>query len=414
MNKEKLIQIIADQQELGLKASDLKRLSGGNPGNEILVVSGVRRCGKSTLLHEIRSNNKERDYYFNFDDERLIDFTVEDFQKLYEAFLELFGSQSTFYFDEIQNINGWERFVRRLHDYNNKVYITGSNASMLSKELGTHLTGRFSRRELFPFSFAEYLDYNKQSYSGEGILSTKGRVEVKKKFNEYFKTGGFPEYIATGNKQYLKSLYESILYRDVMVRNRLTHEKEILELVHFMASNASKLFSFNSLKNVADIKNASTIKKYLDYLQDTYLIFLVNKYDASVKKQIHNPKKGYFIDIGLVRELGFHHSEDRGRLLENLVFIELKRRGYEIYYHHSHHECDFIIRTGNKITEAIQVCWSLSDSSTNKREIDGLLDAMKCYGMNEGVIITEDEEDVFVKDHFKIVIKPAWKWLLGY
>jgi predicted AAA+ superfamily ATPase len=123
------------------------------PGNDILVISGVRRCGKSTLLHEIRSKSTEHDYYFNFDDERLIDFAVDDFQKLYEAFLELFGSQSTFYFDEIQNTYGWERFVRRLHDYNNKIYITGSNASMLSKELGTHLTGRFSRMELFPFSF---------------------------------------------------------------------------------------------------------------------------------------------------------------------------------------------------------------------------------------------------------------------
>ena len=414
MEKQKLIQIIVDQQELGFKESDLKRIKSLKPGKEILVISGIRRCGKSTLLHEIRNNNSERDYYFNFDDERLINFSVEDFQKLYEAFLELFGNQTVFYFDEIQNIKGWERFVRRLHDYGNKVYITGSNASMLSKELGTHLTGRYSRMELFPFSFDEYLRYINHDHSETSILSTRGQVEMKRKFNQFFKTGGFPAYIESGDKEYLKSLYESILYRDVMVRNGLTNEKELLELVYFMASNSSKLFSYNSLKNVVGVKNASTIKKYLDFLQDTYLLFLINKYDDSVKKQMHNPKKGYFIDVGLVKEIGFHNSEDKGRLLENLVFIELKRRGHEVFYHHQKRECDFVLKSRHVITEALQVCWSLADTITYRRELDGLKDAMRCYNLKEGKIITEDKEDVFFEDDFKIHIMPAWKWLMGY
>jgi predicted AAA+ superfamily ATPase len=414
MDKQKLTQIVADQQELGFKSTDLERLSDLGPGKEILVISGVRRCGKSTLLNEIRHKSKESDYYFNFDDERLIDFNVDDFQDLYEVFLELFGKQVTFYFDEIQNIPGWERFVRRLYDYNNKVYITGSNASMLSRELGTHLTGRYTRMELYPFSFSEYLSFTKFDYSKTTALSTQGKSEIKSRFNNYFRKGGFPTYVETGNKQYLKSLYESILYRDVMVRNSLTNEKELLELVHFMASNTSKLFSYNSLAKVIGVKNATTIKNYLDYLQNTYLLFLVSKYDRSVKKQLHNPKKGYFVDFGLVRELGFHHSEDNGRLLENLVFIELKRRGKEIYYHHQKYECDFVLKEKNEINEAIQVSWSVYDDLTRKREIDGLTDALKCYGLKEGLIITEDEDDIFNINDFKIIVKPAWKWLLGY
>lgn len=154
ISKKEIAQIIADQQSLGFKQSDLPRLGSSFSGQDISVISGVRRCGKSTLLHEIRSKQTEKDYYFNFDDDRLINFTVGDFQLLYEVFIEFFGEQSTFYFDEIQNIDGWERFVRRLHDYKNTVYLTGSNASMLSRELGTHLTGRYYQQELYPFSFA--------------------------------------------------------------------------------------------------------------------------------------------------------------------------------------------------------------------------------------------------------------------
>ena len=158
ISKREISQIIADQQSLGFRPNDLTRLDNSNTDNNISVISGVRRCGKSTLLQEIRSKNIEKDYFFNFDDERLVNFKVEDFQLLYEVFIGLFGKQSTFYFDEIQNVVGWERFVRRLHDYKNKVYITGSNASMLSRELGTHLTGRFYQQELFPFSFSEFLE----------------------------------------------------------------------------------------------------------------------------------------------------------------------------------------------------------------------------------------------------------------
>ena len=413
MSKREISQIIADQQSLGFKPSDLPRLGINSFDNNITVISGVRRCGKSTLLHEIRLKNSEKDYFFNFDDERLVNFKVEDFQLLYEVFIELFGKQSTFYFDEIQNVAGWERFVRRLHDYKNKVYITGSNASMLSRELGTHLTGRFYQQELFPFSFSEFLEYTGNSKPKTSLLNTEQKVQLHREFLSFFNKGGFPGYLQSGNTQYLKSLYESIIYRDVMVRNGLTNEKEILELVHFVASNTSKLFSYNSLTKVIGVKNATTVKSYLSFLENTYLLFLVNKYDFSVKKQIQNPKKIYFIDLGLVKELGFHHSEDNGRLLENLVFIELKRRGKEVYYHSQKYECDFVIKEKNRITEAIQVCWSVFNQTTREREVDGLVEALICYNLKEGLILTDDEEDEFAINNLKIAVKPTWKWLLG-
>ncbi len=412
ISKREISQIIADQQMLGFNPGDLPRLESGFTDQEITVISGVRRCGKSTLLHEIRANNTEKDYYFNFDDERLIHFTADDFQLLYEVFIELFGKQTTFYFDEIQNVAGWERFVRRLHDYKNKVYVAGSNASMLSRDLGTHLTGRYCQKELFPFSFAEFLEFQSGEIPLKSFFSTEEKVQLHGKFLKYFQQGGFPAYLQSGNSQYLKGLYESIIYRDVMVRNSLTNEKEILELVHYAASNTSRLFSYNSLTKVVGVKNATTVKNYLSFLEDTYLNFLVSKYDFSVKKQIQNPKKIYFIDLGVVRELGFHHSEDNGRLLENLVFIELKRRGEEIYYHAQKHECDFLIKEKNRIKEAIQVSWSIHNPATREREIAGLIEALTHHSLKGGLILTDDEEDEFVIKGFKIKVMPTWKWLL--
>ncbi|MFA6402616.1 MAG: ATP-binding protein [Salinivirgaceae bacterium] len=414
IDKEIVRQVIVDQQNLSFKPSDLARLGKLDRNKEILVITGVRRCGKTTLLHELRERNIEKSYYLNFDDDRLLSFSVEDFQILIELFIELYGIQTTFYFDEIQNIEGWERFVRRLYDYGNKIYISGSNATMLSIELGTRLTGRYLLHELFPFSFLEYLNFNKISISEQSAVSTQGKAEMKSHFNGYFQKGGFPAYLQSGNNQYLKSLYESILYRDVMVRNGLTNERELLELVFFLASNTSKLVSYNSLTKVIGVKNATTVKNYLGYLQNTYLLFIVNKYDVSVKKQFQNPKKVYFVDLGLIRELGFHFSEDNGKLLENLVFIELKRRGNDVYYHFQQKECDFLVREKNKIVEAIQVSWSVFDSLTRKREMEGLLDAMNCYGLNEGFILTDSEEEVIEHENKRIYVKPVWKWLLGF
>ena len=408
--------VIYDQQLLYKNKSLVGRLfvPDFSKDKEITILSGIRRSGKSSLLNIVRTQNKEKDYFINFDDERLASFTVNDFQNLYEVFIEIFGEQKTFYFDEIQNVEGWERFVRRLHDNGNKIYITGSNATMLSKELGTRLTGRYIKYELYPFSFQEFLKFKQVDYTEKDIFTTFGRAKLKSKFNEYFKKGGFPGFLENENVQYLKSLYESILYRDVMVRNKITNEKEILELSLFLASNTAKLITYNSLKKVIGVQNATTVKNYMKIIQDTYLISLVNKYDTSLKKQVQNPKKVYFVDVGLVRIVGFHNSDNDGRLLENLVFVELKRRAKDVYYHKNKYECDFVIKQKNKITEAIQVSWSLHNDETRKREINGLLDAMNTYSLKQGLILTENDENNIKINNKEITILPVWKWLLQY
>lgn len=412
MDRQILKEVLLDQRALSLKPDDVLRYQPIAEDSEVVVLSGVRRCGKSTLLHEIRSTQNESDYFFNFDDERVLKFTVDDFQILTELFIELFGMQSTYYFDEIQNIEGWERYIRRLRDYGCKVFITGSNASMLSRELGTHLTGRYIRKELFPFSFKEFLRFKGVDHPETGLLSTNEKSLIKGQFNVYFESGGFPAYLKSDNNEYLKSLYESILYRDVMVRNNLTNEKELLELVYYFSSNVGKLMSFNGLAKVVGVKNASTISNYVAYLQDSYLVFMVNKYDVSLKKQMQNAKKGYLIDMGLLRTLAFHHTEDNGRLLENLVFLELKRRGKEIYYHNQKKECDFVIKEKSRIVEAIQVSWSIEAESTYNRELAGLLDAVNIYGLEEGLILTESMEREFEVEGVRVRVKPVWKWML--
>lgn len=415
MDKRLLRTVIADQMELKWNDTFLRREIPDFliNGNEIVVISGIRRCGKSTLLHQIRNSRDEKAFFMNFDDDRLIQFKVEDFQMLLELFIELFSPQKTLYFDEIQNIEGWEIFVRRVHDYGYKVFVTGSNATMLSRELGTRLSGRFVLHELFPFSFKEYLTFKGFEIQDASMFSTEVRAQLQMHFNDFFIFGGFPVYIRNHNPEYLKMLYDSILFRDVLVRNNLTNEKEMQELVYFLVSNIAKQSSYNALSKIIGISNPTTIKNYTSFLQNAYMLFVTNKYDVSLKKQIQNPKKFYFIDNALVKTLGFYFSDDTGRLLENLVFIELLRRKQEVFYHSNQKECDFVIRSGNSIKLAIQVTHSMSDINTRQREINGLLEAMEQYNLVSGLIITTDEEENITMNEKQISVLPAWKWLLN-
>lgn len=374
----------------------------------IVILSGVRRCGKSTLLQVVRQQHPPADYYLNFDDDRLVQFSLADFQVLLELFIELFGEQNIFYFDEIQNIVGWERFIRRLHNQGKKVYLTGSNATMLSKELGTHLTGRHLVTTFFPFSFREYLAFCQYKIDSVNSLTTTQKGIIKRHFKMYLQEGGFPEFLQTKQPEYLKTLYENILYRDILARHHLPSEKILKELVYYLASHIGKDVSFNAIKNMLGVGSPTTIKDYISYLEDAFLVFLVNQYHPSLKKQILAPKKMYFIDVAMVKTVGFRASEDRGRLLENLVYLELKRRKKEIYFHRDKKECDFLIREGTKITGAIQVCAELNAQDTRKREYEGLLEAMEVYQLKEGLILTEDEEG----SEKYVTVKPIWKWLL--
>src|SRR3989344_3337680 len=378
--------------------------------DSIIIISGIRRCGKSTLLSQIRKKNIG--YYINFDDERLINFKVEDFKILEELFIELYGEKKIFYFDEIQNIPIWERFIRRLHDEKKKVFITGSNASMLSKELGTHLTGRYLMLQMFPFSFKEFLSLKMFELDEKSLFLTVSRARIKKNFLDYFINGGFPEYLKELNTDYLKTLYDNIIYRDILVRYKIPNEKSLKELVNLAINNISKEISFNSIKKTLALGSSTTVKDYFDYLENSFLIFLVPKFDYSLRKQVYYNKKVYCIDNGLAKHLGFRMTPDNGKLLENIAFIELKRKRKEIYYYSDKKECDFVIKEGAKITQAIQCCYELTRDN-KEREIEGLTGAMDKFKLKEGLILTYDqEEENILKGNKKVIIKPLWKWLL--
>ncbi|MCX6741979.1 MAG: ATP-binding protein [Candidatus Pacearchaeota archaeon] len=414
MDKSAIKEIVFDQNKAKQSKDLIKRevfvkaeSSIKNPF--VIVLSGVRRCGKSTLLGQIRE--KYPGYYLNFDDERLVNFKLEDFQGLYEIFLELYGENGIFYFDEIQNISGWERFVRRLRDEEKKVFVSGSNASMLSRELGTHLTGRHLSITLFPFSFREFLVFNNFNLDKDSTHVTETKAKIKRYFEDYLLNGGMPEYVKTKNKDYLKILYENIIYRDILVRYGINNEKAFKELVSLAINSLSKEISFNSIKKLLKLGSSTTVKEYFDKLENSYLVFLLPRFDFSLKKQINSNKKVYVIDNAIASYLGFKFSKDLGKLLENLVFIELKRKEKELYYFSEKKECDFVVREGAKIIEAIQVCYDFNDEN-REREVAGLLEALEKFKLKEGIILTYDQEEEIKEKGKRIIVKPVWKWLL--
>lgn len=417
--KDLLKQIILEQQEI-LHAQNKRYVQRYIADewlqtSEILIISGIRRCGKSVLMQQIRDRLVEKDFFFNFDDERLANFKLDDFQKLQECFVELFGEQHTYYFDEIQNIEGWERFVRRLYNAGNKIVITGSNARMLSRDLGTHLTGRYIQVEIYPFSFQEYLAMNEIPVNAKTLYTTNGRTTMVKSFVKYMECGGFPKFLQDGSVSYLTSLYESIIYRDILTRNGLTNEKEMLEMMFYLASNATKRVTYSSLGKVVGIQHPDTIKNYLEYIQQTYLISQLFRYDPSVKKQMMSPKKIYFVDNAIIKRIGFNATENNGVFLENLVFIELKRRGWDVYYYADKKECDFIVRKGLHISDAYQVTLKMDSPQTREREIAGVREAMQAYSLSKGYILTfEGKETINFDDGTIVEVVPVWEWILQY
>ncbi|MCB1107037.1 MAG: ATP-binding protein [Chlamydiia bacterium] len=231
-------------------------------------------------------------------------------------------------------------------------------------------------------------------------------------FSNYLKNGGIPEYVKFEKTEYLKDLIEGILYRDIIVRYKIKNEKPLREMAYYLASNIGKEFSYTKLGQVVGISSPHTIANYCNYLEQCYLYFFVSRYSHSLKKQIQYNKKCYMIDPALIYIAGFRVSEDRGRLLENIVFLHLRMKGKEIYFHKDKKECDFIIREGNQVIQAIQVATSLSDEKVKHREIDGLIEAMSAYHLKEGLILTEDEEETIKVDGFQISVLPIWRWTL--
>lgn len=359
----------------------------------VTILTGIRRSGKSTVLLQLK--NKLQHYnYFSFEDPRLTAFEVNDFFKLEKIFE---SSNDTFLFDEIQNVEGWERYIRVLHDQKKKVIITGSNARILSKELGTSLTGRQITYEIFPFSYTEFLKH----------LNLSAGIES---FSEYLNKGGFPEFLNSNKREVLLNLYNDLIYRDIVVRHGLRNPKVLQELGVYLASNVGKEFSFNKLVKNFDLGSVNSLKSYISYFEDAFLFFTVPRFSFSLKQQAVNPKKIYGIDTGLISILSLSFSKDRGRLLENKAFIHLKRLGKEIYYFRKTGECDFIVSQNRRVEMIAQVCYELNTDNLS-REMNGLTEAMDELKFKEGYIFTFNQEDQIQKDGKTIHVVPVWKWM---
>jgi uncharacterized protein len=378
--------------------------------SRILVITGMRRVGKSTLLQQLMKNLTNY-CYLNAEDERLIHFKAEDFSRLNEALIEVYGECDFYFFDEIQNIDKFEIIVRRLQDSGKKVVLTGSNSSLLSMELGARLTGRYIQIELFPFSYKEFLDFNKVEIVKESFYLPQEKVKLKQYFKQWLDSGGMPEYLKYNDVNYLRTLFDNIIYRDIIARYNIRKQAILKELVHLLANNLTLPVTYNSLKKNVGLSNAETAKEYLNYLCNSYFFFELRKYSPSYNKQLQNAKKIYLIDNAFHSMISLISPANYGRKLENIIHLFYRSKGFEMYYFNESQECDFVVFGNEGKKHLTQVCWELTPENKD-REINGLNAAMKFFESEEGVIITFDQEDEIKTSFGTISIVPVWKFLL--
>jgi len=378
----------------------------------IKIIVGPRRAGKSFFaLHFLSELNNFG--YVNFDDEQLV--KLKDYDSLVEAVNSVYKNPKNLLFDEIQNLENCELFVNRLARQGFNLIITGSNSKLLSKELATHLTGRHFLINLFPFSFREYLDLFEKE------LTTN---EIKNKFDNYVFEGGYPEpkLKKINNKDYLVSLFDSIIYKDIVRRYNIRNPNKINDLAYYLMSNISNEYSFNSLKKLTNIESSHTVEKYLGYLEESFIFFSVKRFSYKVKEQLSSIKKIYCIDNGFISSKSFKISPDYGRLYENIVAIKLKKSELDneisFYYwkNQQQEEVDFVVKKGLKVDRLIQVCYDINNLNTNQREIKALISASKELQCKNLLVITKDDEKEESFEWFgisrKIKFVPLWKWLL--
>jgi len=390
---------------------------GLNTSNEslkypnILAILGVRRCGKSIFSYLLAKPHKFA--YINFDDERLAGLKSEDLDKILQSFYELYENIDYIILDEIQNVGNWELFVNRLRR-TKKVILTGSNSKLLSGELSTHLTGRYLDIILFPFSFKEFLRL--KEIKENKAYTTKEKAEIMKTLQEYLEIGGFPETYKFG-KVMISRIYEDILTKDILLRYNITKKEEIKKLAKYLITNSSEEITYSKLARIFNIKHVSTISNWISYLENTFLIFKLERFDFKLKQQFIAPKKVYCIDSGLMNSIGFKFSENKGRVMENEVALELQRRkenSFEVYYwkDHKQNEVDFVVKRGKKIESLIQVSYINSKEEIKEREVNALLKASKELRCRNLIVITWDYETELKFEGENIKFVPLWRWLL--
>lgn len=407
-----------------VKREILSTLCGYIDVREVIFISGIRRSGKSTLMSLVakelltkRKINRQNILFINFEDERFINFTSEDFERLYQTYLEIENPSGKKYlfFDEIQNINGWERWINRLNEFEDvKIFITGSNASLISSSISTSLTGRNRQVRNHTFSFKEYLWLLNIDFVERDLYLPEKITEIKRAFENYIKMGGFPEVLKNNDITLAEQYFKDIIHRDIVSRYNIRNVKEIRELSLYLITNSGCLSSYESLRESIDARNATTIKNYLTMLNDVYLIDSLSLYDFSLKRQLYNPDKYYVNEIGFYFAVGFRFSENIGRILETIVFQHLKRKDLEIYYWKSPKgsEIDFLISDNNKEKLAIQVTYALTKKNI-EREINGFAAIAEILGETEKLILTYDEEKIIEHPTGTIRVLPIWKWLLA-
>lgn len=412
--KDTFKKIIVDKQEW-LQSFELinREVSIEKAAN--YAFTGLRRAGKSYLLYQIIrdkffESNFERVLMINFEDERLIEVTFNDLHLIMEAYYELYDHKPVLFLDEIQNVQHWQKFVRRLADEGIQVFVTGSNADMLSHEIATILGGRFINKEILPLSFREYLTFLEIPYSKKTKYSS-AKYEIIKTYEQYLKFGGFPELFKFENKrEFLSSVYQKLFYGDLIARYNVSNSNVLKLLVKKLAESVNNETSVNRIKNLIKSTGATignnTLFDYLNHLESSYLIGTVSNYYSKFSEKETN-KKYYFLDTGI---LGLFLIDKDTKLLENQVYIQLRRKGFEPYFLKKKSEIDFYVPEENLL---MQVSYSIKDPETYERETKGLTLAMKEMKIKESYIITYNEEDVIETDAGVIHVVPAWVWLLG-
>jgi len=417
MDRDQIKKALEDQQlekniETGLvKRSFLEEVKKGLDRPLVLVVMGVRRCGKSTFCHQVLEN--ENYGYLNLDDERLVTLRVDQLQMVLEVLLEIVPNTRTLLLDEIQNIEGWELFVNRILRAGYRVVVTGSNSKLLSRELASHLTGRHRTFELYPFSFREYLDSKKIKFDSSS-LKTHASAEISGLFDVYLQEGGFPEMVVRGYEpSYLRDLYDKIISKDIVQRKRIRNSVALKELALLAISQSGCQFTFQRFSRTLGIKGVNTTKNYLAYLEEAYLLSSVPSYSAKVKEQIRLPRKLYAVDNGLFHAMNTRLTNDYGAQLESFVFQHLTIKKQEVKsYLTQKAEVDFLVQIGRSVEQLVQVCWSISDAKTYLREVKALQEAAKVTRCKNLLILTKNEYRTIEADNFTIQVLPAWYWAL--
>lgn len=391
---------------------------------KIITLIGVRRCGKTSIFYHminqlIEKIEKTKILFLNFEDERF-ELNSDELDLILQAYMELYPSyklsECYFFFDEIQNIPNWEKFIRRMYDTISKnIFITGSNSKLLSSEIATSLRGRTLNFEIFPLSFKEYLSFKDIEVD---FYSSKSLAFIKNAQESFLKNGSFPEILFLeeiyANKT-LQEYFNVLLYKDLAERYNITNTIALKFFLKRIISSSTKQISinkiFNELKSSGIKIGKNTLYEFLEYVQNIYLALTLQKYDNSLINKELGEKKIYSIDIGLNNATEFRFSDDIGKSLENAVFLELKRKEFDIYYYRtSKSECDFLVFDKNTISDIIQVTFDMSDENTKNREIKGLIEACKNFNLKSGTIITFDSEDELIENGIKIKIIPFYKW----